>query len=52
MFLESVLPTFTHMNQFLQRDEPYPHITSTINKAANASTRKVYEDICFDYNCW
>ena len=26
MFLESVLPTFTHTNQFLQRDEPLIHI--------------------------
>jgi len=26
MFLESVFPTFTHMNQFLQRDEPLIHI--------------------------
>ena len=26
MFLESVLPTFTHMNQLLQRDEPLIHV--------------------------
>ena len=27
MFLESVIPTFTHMNQFLlQRDEPLIHV--------------------------
>ena len=26
MFLESVLPTFTHMNQFLQRNEPLIHV--------------------------
>ena len=26
MFLQSVLPTFTHMNQFLQRDEPLIHV--------------------------
>ena len=26
MLLESVLPTFTHMNQFLQRDEPLIHV--------------------------
>ena len=26
MFLESVLPTFTHMNQFLQIDEPLIYV--------------------------
>ena len=26
MFLESVLPTFTHINQLLQRDEPLIHV--------------------------
>ena len=25
-FLKSILPTFTHMNQFLQRDKPLIHV--------------------------
>ena len=37
MFLESILPTFTHMNQFLQRDEPlihvlYPQLTKLLKR--------------------